>query len=341
MPAASEKIEDLSDGFMKRIKLHCENGKPFRFNIYDKQYKFEISPSGSGIRSITILPKDFDSDSIKIAEEVIRIRKEIRKKNKLYVIGDTMKDTYIQEVLNKLPGVEPVVEIMNHPEKIIAKGLAKYGIPQMDDIKLYLPKTGASTVASFGASQTGKSTLLRYVAAKHYLNKKYINFLYTVSANIKLYNEGNEYWDIRNGFNDADGAMIEMQKNINFKLGNKFKFMNFFDDILELRYSKIISKLCLVYRNQMISTWISTQYPALINKSNRVNINSTVLFRFHQCNFIEDMIKTYLKPYFTKILGKNASMDEMINFYMLATEDHGFIYIVPFEDRIDFVKLKV
>lgn len=330
MPAPTNTIDDFSDSFIQRIEKCCETGKLFRFNVYSKKYKYEKSTSNSGIKVITINPNNFDNDPEKVADEVIRIRKKIRKENKTYIPTGALGN-----------GKSGHTTLIN-PELIMkVKGLAKYGITQLSDINLYLPKTGASTVASMGSGQTGKSTLLRYIANKYYLNKDHINILYTMSANIKLYGNLDEFIEVRHGFNSGDEAGIEMQKYINSKRKNNemIKFMNFFDDIIDNKYSATVDKMILVYRNQLISTWLSTQYPYLISKKNRNNINSFILFRFHVSTFLEQVIKDYLKPYFIKILGKNANMDDMIQLYMDATDDHGFIYISPFEDRIEFIRL--
>ena len=349
MPKRISDTNDFSEPFKERIRLACEKDQRFRFTIYDKQFKFERSPSGSGVRTVILKPVDFNNDPILLSNEVLRLRKEQGRKNRLYKIGSEkrksvkMHNIKMEDIIASEINDSP----LNNESIIVAveelKGLAKYGIKQLSDIDIYMPKTGASTVASMGSGQTGKSTLLRYVYDKYYSNEKWINFLYTLSANIDLFKNHDEFLIVRNGFGNNDEAMIEMMKNLNFQAENKYSFMNFFDDILQgdNKNNPFIAKLCLFYRNQNISSWFSTQYPYLISKSNRTNINSFIFFRLHNMEFLAEVIVAFLKPYFKKILGPKANMDEMVNFYHEATADHGFIYLIPFEDRITFHKLAI
>jgi hypothetical protein len=132
-----------------------------------------------------------------------------------------------------------------------------------------------------------------------------------------------------------------MQKYINQNTDNRYNFMNFFDDIIDNKYSKLVDQLCLILRNSNISTWLSTQYPYLISKKNRTNINSFFFFRFHNHEFLDEIIRAFLQPYFKDILGKNYNKESATKLYHDVTANHGFIYLVPFEDRCEFYKLQL
>lgn len=321
MPKIVNNIEDLSDRVKEYIKKACETGIILYFTQYDKRSKVE---NGKAVIQIRIDPKDFDYDYTRIAEHLIKERKKYMRSNRSYKTENNDQ-----------------VKTLTEP-RIIKCGIIKYGIEQQEYIRIYNPESGASTLAIIGSSQTGKSTLWAHIYNLFYDNNKYCSILYTVSPEMKVLGKINkEYLIIRNNFNHEDENTIEMQKYINDEKNNKYNFLNIFDDIVDNKYSKTVDKLCLVYRNSMISTIISTQYPFLISKKNRSNINSFALFKFHQFNFIEEMIKTYLKPLFIDILGKDATMDQMIELYQEATKDHGFIYYSPFEAKLQFIKLAI
>lgn len=339
-------IEDLSPGTKKKIQNACDKSIKVRFSQWSKEFEYE-SPTGNKMIELTIDTKDFDRNCILVAEELIRLRKYYHKANKEFIPPDNFNDIKELKKNNNNKKIKDLMELLNKDktEKVQKylplKGLARYGIPQLSDIDIYQPKTNASTVASMGSGQTGKTTLMVHVMKKLYDNPNWIGYLYTLSPTIKAFSVLNEI-KIRPGFEKADEYMIEMMKYVNSNTDNKYPFINFFDDILEEgnKHNKVIDRLCLIYRNALLSTWLSTQYPKLINKKNRSNINSFVLFRFHQMDYLEEVIKSFLKPYFLKILGK-CNMDDMIELYHTATEDHGFIYISPFQDSISFHKLKL
>jgi hypothetical protein len=328
-----DTIDDFKPSVVVKIKLACEKKKHFSFHVYDKAYKLTHAYH-TGVLIKKIETKDFDYDPDKVMEEIIKIRKETRQNNKK-LLGAKPEEVLIRiaEAKQKEP---------QEPQNFIeVTGLGKYGIVQDNDIELFMPKTGASTVATMGSGQTGKSTLMMHIFNKYYDDKKHINILYTHSPQIKLLQGNNKNLLIREGFNEKDEGCIQMQKYINQNTNNKYLFMNFFDDIIDNKFSKTVDDCILIFRNSLVSTFLSTQYPYLISRKNRNNINSTILFRFHNMGFLEEVIKDYLKPYFMKILGPNASKDDYIKLYQEATEDHGFMYISPFEDRLNFIKLKL
>lgn len=340
----------LSQGTKDKISKACNKGIKVKFSQWYKPFQYEKSPTGSSMTEITIDTKKFDRNPFLVAEELIRMRRHYSKLNKEYMPPSNLEELKEVKKNNKIKETKELMEqlenhINNKKNEIIKnptlKGLARYGIEQLPDIDIFQSKDGASTLSVMGSGQTGKTFLMRHIMNKMYDNTDWISVLYTLSPHIKLF-EGLKEIKIRPAFNKCDEYLIEMMKDINMETDNKYRFMNFFDDILEegTKHKQIIDRLCLIYRNSLLSTWLSTQYPKLINKKNRSNINSFILFRFHQFDYLEEVIKSYLKPYFMDILG-SRNMDEMIDLYHAATEDHGFIYVSPFQNQITFHRLKL
>ena len=104
-------------------------------------------------------------------------------------------------------------------------------------------KTGNSCVA-FGASKTGKTTLMMYLFKKYYNNKNYINTLYAANTQIKLYKK-NRNLLIYPGFDNNAIELIKSHKYLNTRCNNKYNFNELFDDIIvTTKYNNTINELC-------------------------------------------------------------------------------------------------
>ena len=111
------------------------------------------------------------------------------------------------------------------------------------------------------------------------------------------------------------------------------------DDIIDVKFSALISNLILTYRNSNISSLISLQYPKLLNKSARANINNIILFNFNTDETIIDTIKLYLRNHFNKLGFK--TFDEQLSLYKELTKNHGFIYLNTINNYISFHRLTI
>jgi hypothetical protein len=104
---------------------------------------------------------------------------------------------------------------------------------------------------------------------------------------------------------------------VNQKTSNKYKFLHIFDDMLDGKNSKALSKLLCIGRNNGMSTIISAQELTILNAVGRTNLNYMLLFRLNSMMAVEKVVKNYL----THILpGKN--LDEKCKMYVSLTQEH-------------------
>jgi len=206
-----------------------------------------------------------------------------------------------------------------------------------NDINLQLDPNTGNTLVLFGSSKAGKSTTMMYLYDK-YFNKGYISTLYSSNPHINIYKNKKKLL-ICNTFNKDTEKIIKMEKYINTKTGNKYNFLNMFDDILDVRYNKLINNMIMTYRNSNISTIIALQYPNLLARSARSNLNAICCFRFNTDESIEIIINSFLKSSFKK-LGYENIVDQ-INFYKEVTQNYGFIYLHPTSNTISFHQLRI
>lgn len=130
-----------------------------------------------------------------------------------------------------------------------------------------------------------------------------------------------------------------MEKFINTNCDNKYNFCNMFDDIINLKDNKLINDLILSFRNSNMSTIISLQYPRLLSKLQRNNINNVLIFGFNNDEIIVDVINYWLKGFFINLECKTEV--EQIEFYKKMTNDYGFIYVSLLHNHISFHRLKL
>lgn len=256
----------------------------------------------------------------------------------------------ISKTKGKIPDIPDYApgSILNRKEKrFVKKTLADYGIKQQNTINMYNWDKHFTFVV-YGSSMMGKSCLIMHLYDRYFAyDKDRISTLYTHSAHIDKYQEHNNLI-IRKNFKEEDKALIASHKGANEQGGNKYKFLEIFDDIINIRggigkggEDDLISSLILYYRNSGVSTIISTQYEKLISKQNRSNVHSCAFFGFTNVKVVRELIESYLEPYFREILGNDASMAEMVELYQVATQDHGFVYLVPHERRLEFAKIRI
>ena len=112
--------------------------------------------------------------------------------------------------------------------------------------------------------------------------------------------------------------VIKESMTLNAKTKNKYKFLHIFDDMLDGKNSKALSKLLCIGRNNGCSTIIAGQDLTILNSIGRTNLNYVLLFRLNSMLSVEKVIKNYLRHF---LPGK---LEDQIKLYVELTQDHYF-----------------
>lgn len=199
------------------------------------------------------------------------------------------------------------------------------------------PHTGNTTFV-LGGSKYGKSTALMKIYDQYYSEKNFISILWTVNPQIQLY-KGHRKLLKAGVWNAESEEVIKDQKRIQTKTKNNYKFLNIFDDVINVRNNVLMDNMILTYRNSKMSSIISLQYSNLMSKCSRANCNNILAFGFNTDESIEVVIKTFLTGYLKKV--GITKMPDQINWYKDRTADHSFIYIKPSEGIVSFHKFTI
>lgn len=323
-----------------RLNNAIQSGKIYRIKIYDKRYHYEQDPEGDGYVTYKLDPKDFNNNRKAIIARAEQIRKAILQANNNYKTKN-VRATYLQDgtinVIGKSTRGISTGSTTADIENIIKMSIYDK-IKQLPGLDIFMDGF-ATTMAIIGASKCGKSTLFRYIYRKYYeKNRKMISFLFTGSPHIHLYEKLMRLLIVP-FFNTDCEDMIDVTKQINVKTKNHYSFLNIFDDILNVRYKRLVERLVMTDRNSNLSSIISVQDLTLIGPPIRANVNSFALFSPSIAERHDATIIKILRPYLIKILGKGATNDDMIEFFSNMTNDYGFIYLVPSKQHISFHRL--
>jgi len=240
-------------------------------------------------------------------------RDDQKLKNKIY--RAKLKKDMFDEVM----GIK--IEPIN--EQTIKNIIKLYCINNVDNFKL--DKNTANTCVIFGSSKTGKTTLLVKLYDQYYSNdNELVTTLFSGNQHLDIYKLDKKLI-IADGFNKQSEKYIKLEKFINTKTNNHYKFLNMFDDIINTKFSRVINDSILTYRNANISTIMLLQYGYLLSKPNRANVNNVFIFRSHSQEAKKDMIELFLKDKLLR-LGLRT-YNEMLEFYDEVTDNYGFFYI--------------
>jgi hypothetical protein len=191
-------------------------------------------------------------------------------------------------------------------------------------MELKLDEGTGNTIVIFGSSKSGKSTKLMELYQKYF--SKYVCTLFAGNPQISLYQS---YPDIIlvDGFPSFGNDYIELEKTINKNTDNAYKFLNMFDDILNVRHKNLINEGIISMRNSNISTIVCLQNIKLFSRASRDNVNNIMFFSWNSDESIEDTLKIFLSSFF-KRLGV-SSKEDMINLYRQLTKNHNYLYLHP------------
>lgn len=192
-------------------------------------------------------------------------------------------------------------------------------IPFKNINSLELPpdKFGCSIVM-YGATRSGKTTLLNYLYGVHF--KDYISILMSNSLQSDAYKRLKKSCVISDMFHSE---ILKDAYRINHDTNNHYKFMMIIDDCTDHKSSQEIVKLFTIYRNSRISAVVCAQATTMMNKTARANINFVLLGRMNNDLEIEMLVKSYLTSFFPT----SMKMSEKITLYRQLTEDHHWLVI--------------
>lgn len=233
-------------------------------------------------------------------------------------------DDYIERI--KETQKEKNKRVKEEREESRSQEIYKMTTEQSSNINNFIldPNTGNTTVI-LGSSKRGKSTLMMKLYQQFYeSDPEYISTLFSGNHHIGVY-QGYKNLLVSEGFGPRSENYVKMEKFINSKTNNKYKFLNLFDDIIDVKYKKLINNLILTYRNANISTIMCLQYAMLLSKGNRANVNNYIIFGCNQADAKKDMIDLFLKPYFVN-MGLTNYRDQ-INYFDKITDNFGFFYL--------------
>lgn len=188
----------------------------------------------------------------------------------------------------------PIVKIISEAKRKLQSAEKKNGV----------------TFALIGSSGCGKSSIIRKVfidqlftkVAKEEDKKEFIIQVFTESSKSDAFDGLAKDKNILMDCKGLDEDIINWAYHMNEKYDKKYNFMFILDDVLDVRFKKLVRSMFLTMRNTNISSLISLQYPNLIPKSVRTSVYFTILFFFAQNEGIELAVRGWMTPYLT---GRN------------------------------------
>ena len=209
--------------------------------------------------------------------------------------------------------------------------ITKFELPFRNIQSLELPPNQfGCSIVMYGATRSGKTTLLNYLYEKHF--KDYVSILMSNSLQSPAYKR------LKKSCVTSDLFHQELLKDayrINHDTNNHYKFLMVLDDITDHKFSSEIVKLFTIYRNSRISCICGVQATTMMNKTARANINFVLLGRLNNDLEIEMVIKSYL----TSFLPTKMKMAEKITLYRQLTNDHHWLVIDQVGNEIFRTKL--
>lgn len=298
----------IEDGFIRKSIL-----------VYSTK---KFKETGNGVVSLSLkFPDTLTEEQIK--EEITKIRQKQKEENAKY-----------EDIKKERIKMEAKLEIMNDLTKNGINMKVEQPPPKKEELppfqELILDEGTGNTLFIVGSSKAGKSYALIKLYEKYYKkDKSFACILFTdspQSPHYKYLRDNGMICSPEGGFNDNCKNLITKIKALQTKLDNPINVLLMFDDVLNIRYSDVIQKALLVYRNSNISTIISIQYPNLLNKSMRANLNNIMLFRFNSDETVEVAIKAFCGSYEPFL---SLPDNQKIKKYKELTLDHHFLYINP------------
>jgi hypothetical protein len=206
------------------------------------------------------------------------------------------------------------------------------GIPvrRLDTIEP--PENGCFSFGLVGSTRSGKTCALLWIWDK-YFKDAHCTMMYTGSSQADIYKPLNKNAAISPSFYPE---VIKESMTLNMRTKNKYKFLHIFDDMLDGKNTKALSKLLCIGRNNGMSTIISAQELTILNAVGRTNLNYMCLFRLNSQMAVEKVVRNYLTHV---IPGKN--IEEKCKVYTSLTQDHYFFVCDFLANQVFLCKLDI
>lgn len=282
-------------------------------------------PLGEARRRITIYnPKDFT-----YAENISKLNRTIKRRG-------------LQAIEND------IVERFNEwYSRNTEDGAKTNELPILNDLHEILPDKTGWTMALFGASKSGKTTLLRDFIKSDGNN---IISLFSATLSSGAYNDIIDECDFtgfiyperkvgKKRLNLVDAAKNFNERESNGNISEMQPFTFIFDDVIgESKNNESLLQSFLVYRNYKINTVISLQDTTLLRRSSRKNVNVIVVLRHNQHDSWRQTIEEFLEPMFTKYFPEVKLMNEKIAICRGLTDNYGKIVYDQTNDQVYWMK---
>jgi hypothetical protein len=189
-------------------------------------------------------------------------------------------------------------------------------------------KKNGVTYALFGASNSGKSTLLR---------KIFIDDLYKNTQGMRDEDEwimtlftGSKYADPLVGAKDTNEDLMvdnlglnadlyQWMYNMNYTYDKRYNFVVLIDDIITVKNYAVVFQAFLTYRNMNITSVVSLQYLKLCPLPVRSSLYFCFLLPINSNEGIEQLVRGYLAMYLP-----GEGLQDKINQYKILCKDHCF-----------------
>lgn len=189
------------------------------------------------------------------------------------------------------------------------------GIPIKRLDSIVPPENMCMSFGLVGSTRSGKTVALLYIW-NTWFRDNHIGIMATGSSQADIYKPLQKACAVSPAFYPE---LIKESMLLNQKTKNKYKFLHIFDDMLDGKNTKALSKLLCIGRNNGCSTIISAQELTILNAVGRTNLNYMLCFRLNSMMAVEKVVRNYL----THILpGKN--IDEKCKMYVALTTEHYF-----------------
>jgi len=163
---------------------------------------------------------------------------------------------------------------------------------------------------------------------------KHITTMFSMNSHADIYKDLGDKVIVSEKFHTE---LLREAHQINKICDNKFNFLFISDDYVDssIKNDPEITRAMTIYRNAGISTVFSFQGRTLMSAVGRNNANYVIIFKQQTPQEFENVIKEFLSMW----LPTGMTMREMVEFVMLATQDHQFFVIDNIEGKCFLSKL--